>query len=168
MTTIIHNLIQNAPTRKIESSLSRRIHLVDIENLVGEACLTKQAVAGARARYLSEVPVGPLDQVVVATSSSQNLLASALGWPGVRYLEKDGQDGADICLAEVMCSENLESRFDSAVVASGDGGLAPSVARLASRGIRTIVVSNSHSLSRKMRLAAHMSIVFEPQHELVA
>jgi len=148
--------------------MSRCIHLVDIENLVGEPCLTKQAVASARARYLSEVPVGPMDQVVVATSSSQNLFASVQGWPGARYLEKDGKDGADIRLAEVMCGENLESRFDSAVIASGDGGLAPCVARLASRGMRTIAVSNSRSLSRQMRLAAHMSIVFEPERELVA
>ena len=168
MTAIIHNLVRNAPRPKLPKFASRCIHLVDIENLVGEPRLTKQAVESARTRYLAEVLVGPMDQVVVATSSSQNLMAAAQGWPGARYLEKDGKDGADIRLAEVMCSENLESRFDTAVIASGDGGLAPFVSRLASRGMKTIAVSNSRSLSRQMRLASHMSIVFEPERELIA
>lgn len=147
---------------------ARAVHLIDIENLVGAPRLTKQAVTIARYRYLAEISVGAGDHVIIATSSSQNLLAAAQGWPGARYLQKPGKDGADLMLAEVIANENLESRFKSAIIASGDGGLAPSVAHLASRGVATTAVAHSQSLSHKMRLAAHASVIFAADHQLVA
>jgi len=146
---------------------ARKIHLIDIENLCGSSMPTRRQVEAARVRYEDEVPIGNLDCVVIA-SARGNLFTAHLGWPGARYLARDGKDGADSCLAEVIVEEELPRRFGAAVVASGDGGLAPFVAHLASCGMETIVVSLSNRLSRRMRMAAHKSIVLEPELQNIA
>jgi hypothetical protein len=146
---------------------ARKIHLIDIENLCRSSMPTRRQVEAARVRYEGEVQIGDIDCVVIA-SARGNLFTAYLGWPGARYLARDGKDGADICLAEVILEEELPRRFGGVVVASGDGGLAPFVAYLASCGMETTVVSLSNGLSRRMRMAAHKSIVLEPELQDIA
>jgi uncharacterized LabA/DUF88 family protein len=95
-------------------------------------------------------------------------MSAFIGWPGARYLSQDGKDGADICLARVIVDEGIEHRFDNVVLASGDGGLAPFVAHLATKGLNTTVVSPANRLSRQMRMAAHKCIVLTPELEDIA
>lgn len=167
MTAIITNILR-APSSKAGRLTSvRTIHLVDIENLCGESRPSKTQVEDARERYLGAVACYMGDHFVVA-SSTGNFLASSYGWPGARYLVRDGKDGADLCLMDVMVTEGLADRFDRVVVASGDGGLAPSVAQLAEAGMATVVVSQSERLSRKMRMAAHKCILLTPELEDIA
>ena len=131
---------------------SRAIHLIDAENLCGSSLLSVQAMSKLRDDYLGSVPVGPFDQIVLA-SSHASVLSLAIAWPRNRYVMRSGSDGADICLARIVVEENLESRFDNVYMGSGDGGLAPFSAHLESRGIRVTAVSRIHSLSAKMRIA---------------
>lgn len=145
----------------------RSIHLIDIENLCGESRPTRNQVEVARQRYMEVGLCRKGDHVIVA-SSRGNCVNSAYGWPGARYLVRDGKDGADLCLAEVMSTEGLTQRFARAVIASGDGGLAPFVSELAAKGMDTVVVSPADRLSRKMRMAAHKCIVLTPELEDIA
>lgn len=167
MTAIISN-IQRAP-RGYHHPLvpGRSMHLIDIENLCGSSHLTLDQVRTARQRYVDTGLCREGDLVVVA-SSRGNFLSSAYGWPSARYLTRDGMDGADLCLAEVISEERLPSRFEKVVVASGDGGLAPFVVNLADSGVDTVVVSTSDRLSRQMRLAAHKCVVLSPDIEDIA
>jgi len=160
--------ISRAPNLAIKPETSARsIHLIDVENLCGESNPTKHQVEIARKRYLEAVWSDKTDHFIVA-SSRGNFMNASLGWPGARYLVRDGKDGADFCLAEVMTSEKLEQRFQRAVIASGDGGLAPCVAQLAGSGVHTVVVSSRDRLSRLMRLASHKCIVLTPELEETA
>ena len=145
----------------------RKVHLIDIENLCGSPHPSRTQVAAARQRYEASVTLRDGDLVIVA-SAFGNLMSAALGWPGVRYLGRDGRDGADICLAKVIVDERVSERFDSVVMASGDGGLAPFIAHLAGWGLDTTVVSQRKPLSRQMRLAAHRCIVLGPDLENIA
>lgn len=167
MTAVITNISRRprVPSEIIEQA--RKIHLIDIENLCGSSMPTRRQVEAARVRYQDEVQIGKDDCVVIA-SARGNLFTAHLGWPGARYLARDGKDGADICLAQVILYEELPRRFGGVVVASGDGGLAPFVAHLANWGMETIVVSLSNRLSRLMRMAAHKSIVLEPELQDIA
>lgn len=167
MTAIITNIARAPRATTAPMVRGRSIHLIDIENLCGSSQPSRQEVEHARARYNEWVPVGNLDQVVVA-SSRGNLMSAYIGWPGVRYLTQDGKDGADICLARVMLEEGVAQRFGAVVLASGDGGLAPFVAHLATQGLATTVVSPADRLSREMRMAAHKCIVLAPELEDIA
>lgn len=167
MSNIIRNM--GAPRVAPSSSLlpGRRIHLIDIENLCGLSQPTEMDVAHSKLQYETEIGINSSDLVVIA-SSRGNLLSASSGWPGVRYLTQDGKDGADICLSEVMKEERLSLRFDQVFLVSGDGGLAPCVARLAEEGLYTVVVSQQERLSRKLRLAAHACIVLTPDLQEIA
>ena len=145
----------------------RQIHLIDIENLCGVPRPSEADVADARIRYQEAVPNNPTDHVVIA-SSRGNLLNVSLGWPGARYLVRDGKDGADICLSEVIEDERLPLRFDQVFLATGDGGLAVSVSKLAEAGVHTVVVARQERLSRMLRMAAHACIVLTPELKEIA
>ena len=138
--------------------VSRAVHLIDAENLVGASLLSANDVRRLCGAYLTAVPFGPFDQVILA-SSHASVLALQMGWPGARYKMKSGKDGADICLAEVVVEEHLEERFEHVYFGSGDGGLAPFAAHLESRGVHVTAVSRLRSLSPKMRLAT-TNVVF--------
>ena len=135
----------------------RAIHLIDIENLCGVATPTATQVEEVRWLYMKTISVGPRDLVVIA-SAHINCLAAGTGWPGKRYLVRSGKDGADVCLAEIMCDEHLAERFERVYIASGDGGLAPFVAHVATLGAHTVAVSRAASISVQMRLAANETV----------
>lgn len=167
MTAIITNIERVSRGAAVPLVPGRCMHLIDIENLCGASQPTLEQVRVARQRYMDTGLCREGDLLVIA-SSRGNYLNSAFGWPGARHLTRDGKDGADLCLAEVMSEERLPNRFERVVVASGDGGLAPFVANLAVSGVDTVVVSQSDRLSRRMRLAAHKCFVLTPDLEDIA
>ena len=139
---------------------SRALHLIDAENLCGSSLVSVSAMIKLRDTYLEAVPMGPIDQVVLA-SSHASILALGMGWPGKRYLMRSGKDGADICLAGIIAEENIETRFDQVYMGSGDGGLAPFSGHLESCGVRVTAVSLAHSLSPRMRMATSDVILLD-------
>ena len=52
---------------------------------------------------------------------------------------REGHDGADLALENVLSSENVEERFSEVVIVSGDGLFANQAARLRSLGVRVTV-----------------------------
>jgi hypothetical protein len=158
MTNTILNIAQVPRLRRRPLVSGRKIHLIDIENLTATPRPSRLDVERARQTYENAVTIGTRDHVILA-SARANLFSAYLGWPKARFLARDGKDGADICLAQVIVDERVANRYEAAVVASGDGGLAPFVAYLASKGMETVVVSRSETLSRKMRLASSKCIL---------
>ena len=136
----------------ITTSPARRLVLLDIENVCrGDI---NDTFANAVARV--ERTIGSLrdDQVTVAACARTY---RHIGWsnPGWRYLARDGQDGADLALLEVLEGERLSERFDRVVIASGDHIFAPAVARLTRQGVHVTVVAHRDALAASLRLAAH-------------
>lgn len=133
---------------------NRAVHFIDVENTCGSARITAAEVAWASRRYLDLVPIGPMDQVVIAAAHS-NAGAGFFGWPtSAERLMGSGPDGADLRLLERLETADLPQRFDEVVVASGDHIFAAPLARLAARGMKTTVASWRHQLSPELRMAA--------------
>jgi hypothetical protein len=139
---------------------ARRLHLVDIENLVGAALPSLGQVREVQGLYARHLAPGALDQVVIA-SSHLTLLNAALGWPHARYRVRSGPDGADLELLDVLLCENVAARFTHVVIGSGDGAFACAAATLAAAGVRVTVVSRRPSLSARLALAAHNLIFID-------
>jgi hypothetical protein len=139
---------------------ARRLHLVDIENLVGAARPSLAQVRQALARYADCLPFGAMDQVEVA-SSHLTLLNAALGWPHAHYRVRSGPDGADLALLDVLWHENVAQRFTQVAIASGDHLFAEAAAHLAAQGVWVTVVSLQRSLSPQLRLAAREVIFLD-------
>lgn len=132
---------------------NRTIHLIDIENLCGQAAVTVDRAREARAAYEKRIAIGPHDHVVIA-SARASVFAAYTVWPEARRMWRDGKDGADICLASVIAHEHIERRYGSVVLASGDGGFTEFVDYLTARGTRVTVVTGGSHLSHRLSVAA--------------
>lgn len=139
---------------------ARRLHLVDIENLVGDSLPSLRQVREAQRRYASCLAFGPMDQVEVA-SSHLTLLNAALGWPHAHYRVRSGHDGADLALLDVLRHENVAKRFTHVAIGSGDHLFAEQAAYLAALGVWVTVVSRRRSLSPRLKLAAREVIFLD-------
>lgn len=140
----------------------RRLHLVDVENLIGCARPTVQQATMCREDYGSRAPVRPDDLIVVACNHGA-ALPVGYAWRGARLLLRSGPDGADLALLDVIAREDVENRFAAIVVASGDGRFADPVARLDCLGIEVTVVSNGRALSRRLQLAAKRVVILDAE-----
>jgi hypothetical protein len=137
----------------------RSVHLLDIENLLSTGEIEVHAINAVFTDYKEQVTMTTNDLVIVGVSSSEGLLAAGMSdLRNCRLLCRPGKDGADLALQDVLDSERLEARFAVVHVATGDGGFSNSVAALAGRGARLVVVSRPESLSKQLRLAAHQTI----------
>ena len=134
------------------SSAERRIHLIDVENLVGSSATSAAAVAEVRRHYATVAPLLPEDQVVLATGPTA-AAAAWFGWGPARRLVRAGIDGADRALLEVIGEESLAGRYGRVILASGDGIFAEACAGLQSEGCAVTVVARPGSLSRSLRFA---------------
>lgn len=145
-----------------EFGVTRTVHLVDLENVVGSGHVTEWGAQQARDAYLASGVVALGDHVIVAVSH-HNLLAAGYGWPDARHVVRSGEDGADLALQEVMANESLETRFGNCIVVTGDGGFAEPVAALNRVGLPVGVIAPLGRLSAALKLAAAASRELEFQ-----
>lgn len=137
----------------------RRLVVVDIENVVGGAVQTVEAVSRAAEVLRSALGLTGDEQVVIGTSH-YGMLSTGLGWDGPRRLVmRSGTDGADLALLEVLTEERVEDRFEEIALVSGDGIFAETLAALAKRGMRTTVVARAGHCSARLRLAAFKTVL---------
>ena len=132
---------------------ARRLHLVDIENLAGQALPSLIQVRQALSLYTQSLAFGVMDQVEVA-SSHLTLVNAALGWPQAHYRVRSGPDGADLALLDILRHENVAQRFTHVAIGSGDYLFAEDATRLAALGVWVTVVSRQRSLSQRLAVAA--------------
>jgi len=142
----------------------RRLHLIDIENLVGDPLPSLSQVREAQGRYADCLAFGAMDQVEVA-SSHLTLVNAALGWPHARYRIRSGLDGADQALLDVLRHENVARRFTHVAIGSGDHLFAEEAAHLAAQGVWVTVVSRRRGLSPQLALAAREVIFLDTAAE---
>ncbi len=132
---------------------ARRLHLVDIENLVGDSLPSLGQVREVQDLYTRCLGIGTVDQVVIA-SSHLTWLNAALGWPRARYRVRSGPDGADLALLDVLQHENIVGRFTHVAIGSGDGIFTSAAEGLADAGVWVTVVSRRRALSWRLQRAA--------------
>jgi hypothetical protein len=140
----------------------RTLHLIDVENLLGDPRPDADSVRRARHAYESHVVVGEHDLVVVACNHGC-ALEVGLAYAGARLVVRSGPDGADLALLEVLGEYDLRGRFEAVVVASGDGIFSHAVAAVGLLGLATLVVARPESLARTLQLAAGGRVLaFDP------
>lgn len=151
--------------RRTRSLLARgrQLVLVDIENIAGGACLTESAVRVAKEALAGTRQIRTTDHVVVGTSHI-GLVSVGSSWNGVRYVVRSGPDGADLALLDVL-TENIADRFESIVLASGDGIFARAVAELSAAGVPTTVIGRRGHIARSLRMVAVKVISLETSPE---
>jgi len=140
----------------------RRLHAIDIENLLGGAPMTPVRLREWADAYMGLGVFRCGDHVAIGvdvTGAAEVMLA--LRSP--RVVLGRGRDGADRALLGVLRDEIDPTRgYAELVLASGDGIFAEDVARLRTRGLPVTVVSRPQSLSSQLRMAAGSRAVWFP------
>lgn len=129
---------------------TRRLIVVDLENVVGGALLNARAADWATTLVLDAVAPVPGDLVVIGVAHN-GLMCAGCAWPNLRYVLGSGESGADLALLEVL-DENVPARFSEVVIVSGDGIFAEKAADLGAAGVRVTVVSRPSRLARRLRM----------------
>ncbi|MBB2747091.1 UNVERIFIED_ORG: hypothetical protein FHR35_006970 [Microbispora rosea subsp. rosea] len=99
--------------------------------------------------YRRTVPLGPLDQFIVAVNHG-GLVAVGLALKGVQLLARSGPDGADQALTDAARNSRIDLRFERVVIGSGDGYFADLAAWLIAAGLHVTVVTRPESLSWRL------------------
>ncbi len=134
----------------------RTIHLVDVDNLLGNPGTTdRQRIRTCLARYRARAGYTPGDHVIVATGcNGRHVLETELAWPAAVHRRRAGKDGADLALLDDLDWVIASGRYTRVVIGSGDHAFAPSVDRLLAANIRVDIVSDTRRLCRQLATAA--------------
>lgn len=133
------------------------LHLIDIDNLLGDPRMTDRAtIERTYEHYRWVADYRPGDHVVVATGcNGMHVLEVELAWPGVSHRRKRGQDGAD----HVLCAEAewaaANGAYDRVVIASGDREFMVAFQNLLSAGVNVQVVASHRRLAVGLAALAH-------------
>ena len=125
----------------------RTLHIVDIENLMGDPHAGTTAVAEAFRAYLTRAGYRPGDLVLVAANPELAFAIEAAAPVPHRLWTRPGADGADSILVERVSKEFATARFDRVAIGSGDHAFAPLAEAVSESGTPVVVVSRPGSLS---------------------
>jgi hypothetical protein len=131
----------------------RRLVLIDIENVVGGGVCMPSQVHAAQAAISSAIGACVGDLIVV---SCGRFSVGVVGfeWAGPhRLVFREGANGADLEILDILESERVSERFTDLVLVSGDGIFADIVSLL---GLSTevTVVARERACARRLRMAA--------------
>ena len=141
------------------STAPRRLHLIDVENLVGHGRPDLHDLHACCDAYRSLGLLTDHDLVVIGCNPGPLFEVSAC-WGTARCVTRHGPSGADLALLDVLIHERIDQRFTEIVLASGDGIFTEVIADLQRLGVAVTVVAPATSLSRRLRLAASRVVEF--------
>lgn len=138
--------------------MTRKLHIVDIENLAGGESLNAYQ---RLVMYLEQV-YSRGDLVFIA---SNRHIWKALAWDipvGHKYIVSGlSKNAADNKLLTVIGEADL-SAISEVVIGSGDHIFADTIPALRMQGLKVTVVGNRHSLSNALRIACNEAITLPP------
>lgn len=132
----------------------RRLHLLDIENLVGGSHAGEEAVVAAYSSYDGIVGPGPADQLVIACGPTLAPRAWFAAPRRARLLLGRGLDGADRALRAAAPVRFVAEHYSGVVIGSGDGGFAAYARSLRAAGCAVEIVLGRGAPARALLAAA--------------
>lgn len=138
-------------TKKSQKQSSRKLHIIDIENIIGKADFTEADARRFKEIYWGHaVAVERFDDVILASSR----LAATNSWwafpQGIQRLIKDGPDGAELAVLEALDVSQAAQRYDEVVLASGDHLFADLVQDFQRRGVTVQLIIGRGTPARRL------------------
>ena len=133
------------------ATATRTMHLVDLENLVGDPYADGETAMAVLDRYLELAHWQPGDLVHVAVNPH---LALEIGWrlpAGCTLRTASGPDAADHRLLDIATPEFVARRFGRLVIGSGDHVFIAHACATRTAGVGVIVVARPGSLANGWR-----------------
>jgi hypothetical protein len=149
-------------TVSTSSNTARRsLHLVDLENLVGDPCATGGLVRETLDNYLVMADWQPGDHVIIASNPSIiREVSFELPAPANVHATR-GEDGADVMLLSLAPPEFVARRYRRLVIGSGDGIFAARARATTELGVQVLVVAREGGCSRRLQRFEHRLLARE-------
>ena len=148
--------------RMCERPTGRTLHLVDLENLLGDRRKDEVAIEGLH-HYLALARWTKGDHMIVAADPQ---IVRQIGFdepvPWNLHATR-GDDAADVMLLAHAPVELIARRYDRLVIGSGDGIFVPRARAARERGVGVVVVSRPNGLAHRYRRWAFPVIPFAPR-----
>ena len=140
----------------------RSLHLLDLENLVGDPCAAAPLVHETLTRYFRVARWREGDHVIVA--SNPDLMRHVVFAPPVPWNAHAtrGRDAADVMLLSHAPPELVVRRYARLVIGSGDGIFATRANATRALGVDVLVVARAGSCSSRLRKFQHV-LLFAPE-----
>jgi hypothetical protein len=148
------------------STLNRPLHILDIDNLLGDPTATDTHVINdCLGQYRAHTGYQKGDHVVVGTGcNALHVYAVQSCWPAVQYVRRSGPDGADFALIEQALIALERGRYSHFILGSGDGRFADLYDEMTARGYPVFVASRPSALSWKLRQRAGENLIYLPEN----
>jgi hypothetical protein len=142
---------------------TRTLHLVDIENLVGDPCASRVEALDALNDYLDLAGYREGDHLIVAANPRLiQKIAFDLHVP-CNVHAATGKDGADLSLLSHAEPTWVAARFDRLVIGSGDAEFVNTALAVRDHGTPVVIVSRRNALSSQLQgQALGIRILEEP------
>jgi hypothetical protein len=138
-------------TSSTTSSTLRTLHLVDLENLIGDPHADAPTALATFAAYLDVARWLPDDHVIIATNPwMMGKIVFDLPVPASPHAVH-GHDGADLMLLSLSPPEWVAKRFDRLVIGSGDWIFANRAQTVSDRGVMVDVIARPDRCSAQLR-----------------
>jgi hypothetical protein len=134
----------------------RTLHVVDLENLIGDPRATGAVAHDTLHRYLDAA--GHIDGDHVILASNPGLVAEVafrLDVPCSLHACK-GIDGADTMLLALASPEFVARRYDRLVIGSGDGAFVSLARATRLAGVDVLVVARADGCARRLQKFPHV------------
>ena len=133
------------------STISERtLHLVDLENLLGDPRADAASALATFDAFLGVARWQPDDHVILATNPwLMTKIAFDLPVPASRHAVH-GRDGADIMLLSLAATELVVKRYGRLVIGSGDGIFTNRARAVHDGGIQVDVVARPDGCSARL------------------
>jgi len=148
----------------------RSLHIIDIENLVGEehARGDEETFQRVIQDYTAASGMREEDPVMVGCHPGLVFVAQrTLGQRGQIFARR-GENGADLALLEALDPTFLASRFHLVTVGSGDHIFAPVIAELVELGVHVTVIGRQDHTSGLLVSEATRSVLLSPEGDTAA
>jgi hypothetical protein len=147
---------RSAGSRRPSRTDARALHLIDVDNLLGDPGTVDAATIGhVLDSYRAASSYREGDHVVIATGcNASHVLAIELAWPTAAHRRRPGPDGADMALLEESDWAAESRRFDRVVIGSGDRIFLAALDRLRAADVSVDFVSRRTALADAVALRA--------------
>ena len=143
---------------KSRGMVGRALHLIDLENIVGNPDATCPEVDATLEAFTASAAVAPDDLVAVAVNHRLYKRACFLLDRGWDIKLASGPDACDHLLLDAAPVDWVAERFDRLVVGSGDAIFLDLVVSVRRRATPVWVVAQGRCLSRSLSSAASRAV----------
>ena len=142
----------------LKTSRGRSAVIVDIENLLGHPSYwTDHNIARAWFALREALQLDSSDYVYIGSSAFMAQYAAfVIDAPNLRYLIRNGKDGAEIALTSHIDLNFIAEKYDSVMIASGDNYFADFAFQAQKRGLKVWQVAGRADTGRFLRNAAQL------------